>query len=210
MRFRFLLMALGGLVVAAVFTFPLWWPLLSQNSRDELFPGLPAELQAGFATLPPDVQAAFLQMLNENRDMALAMVDAALQPPATVAPENQGVAIPDTAVSVADGTFERIDPVHWAQGDVTIYQLPDNRKILAFDNFLAANGPDLRVVLSASDEPRTREEVELGNLDLELGPLKGTAGNQTYEIPPEVDLSLYNSVVIYCQAFHVVFSTATI
>ena len=120
------------------------------------------------------------------------------------------MAIPDTAVSVVDGTFERIDAVHWAQGDVTIYQLPDNRKILAFDNFLAANGPDLRVLLSASEAPRTREEVELGNLELELGSLKGTAGNQTYEIPPEVDLSLYNSVVIYCQAFHVVFSTATI
>ena len=88
--------------------------------------------------------------------------------------------------------------------------MPDNRKILSFGDFLAASGPDLRVVLSASDAPRTREEVELGNLELELGPLKGTAGSQTYEIPPEVDLSLYNSVVIYCQEFHVVFSTATI
>jgi hypothetical protein len=149
-------------------------------------------------------------MFEEDPQMAVAMIEAALQPPTTVESEGQSQTIPDATVNIADGTFSRIDPVHWAQGDVIIYQLPDNRKLMSFDNFLAANGPDLRVVLSASEAPRTREEVQLSNLNLELGPLKGTVGSQTYEIPPEVDLSLYNSVVIYCQAFHVVFSTATI
>ena len=210
MRFRLLLVFLGGLVVVAVFSFPLWWPFLQNNAPDELIPGLPAQLRAGFDALSPDEQAAFLEMVAEDREMAVAMIEAALQPPVTVVSDGQPEATPAASVVVADGTFTRIDPVHWAQGEVMIYQLPDNRMVAMFENFLAANGPDLRVVLSASEAPRTPEEVALSNLNLELGPLKATLGPQTYEIPPEVDLSLYNSIVIYCQAFHVVFSTATI
>ena len=210
MRFRVLIALLGGLAVIAVFTFPVWWPLLPDDSPDELFPGLPPQLQAAFVALSPDEQAAFLQMADEDREMAVAMIQAALQPPATVVPEDQAEVAMDASEIVADGTFERVDAIHWAQGEVTIYLLPDNRKLMTFENFLAANGPDLRVVLSASEAPRTRDDVELSNLDLELGVLKATAGGQTYEIPPEVDLSLYNSVVIYCREFHVVFSTATI
>ena len=210
MRFRVLIAALGGLAVIAVFTFPLWWPLLPDDSPDELFPGLPAQLQAAFMALSPDEQAAYLQMVDEDQAMAVAMIEAALQPPVTLEPEGQPEVVPAASVIVADGSFGRLDAVHWAQGDVTIYLLPDNRKLMTFENFLTANGPDLRVVLSASEAPLTRDDVQLSNLDLELGALKATIGGQTYEIPPEVDLSLYNSVVIYCQAFHVVFSTATI
>lgn len=45
---------------------------------------------------------------------------------------------------------------------------------------------------------------------LDLGELKGNVGSQNYEIPAGTDLSIYNSVVIYCQPFHVVFATATL
>jgi hypothetical protein len=40
--------------------------------------------------------------------------------------------------------------------------------------------------------------------------LKGNIGSQNYEIPADVDVSQYQSVVIYCMPFHVVFSTATL
>jgi hypothetical protein len=45
---------------------------------------------------------------------------------------------------------------------------------------------------------------------LDLGSLKGNIGNQNYEIPAGTDISEYQSVVIYCLPFHVIFSTATI
>jgi hypothetical protein len=35
-------------------------------------------------------------------------------------------------------------------------------------------------------------------------------GNQNYDIPAGTDLSRYQSVVIYCKPFHVVFATATL
>jgi hypothetical protein len=208
MRFRLFIILFGAALVVATYSFPLWRPLLVNDVVNEAFPGLSADLQAAFTALTPAEQAAFRQMAEEDRDMAITMVEAALQAPAVIEAEPT----PDmqSTIIIADGTFGRVDAVHWAEGTATIYQLPDNRKVLRFENFRAANGPDLRVVLSAGEEPRTREEVARGNLNLELGRLKGNIGDQNYEIPAEIDLSLYNSVVIYCQAFHVVFSTAAI
>jgi len=40
--------------------------------------------------------------------------------------------------------------------------------------------------------------------------LKGNVGNQNYEIPGDAEIGQFGSVVIYCQPFHVVFSTATL
>jgi hypothetical protein len=88
--------------------------------------------------------------------------------------------------------------------------MPDNSKLLRLEDFSVTNGPDLRVVLSASAAPLTREEVELSDLDLELGGLRGTVGSQNYEIAPEVNINQYNSVVIYSGTYNVVFSTATL
>jgi hypothetical protein len=208
MRFRLFVILIGAALVAVTYSFPLWRPLFVNNVVNEAFPGLSADLQAAFTALTPAEQAAFRQMVATDQAMALTMVEAALQAPTVITPE----ATPDmqSTIIVADGTFGRIDVIHWAEGTATIYQLPDNRKVLRFESFRSANGPDLRVILSAGEEPRTREEVERGNLNIELGRLKGSIGDQNYEIPAEIDLSLYNSVVIYCQAFHVVFSTAAI
>ena len=141
--------------------------------------------------------------------MGIAMAVAALQEPVALE-EDPGQPDAATAIRATQGNFVRIDPIRWAEGSATVYAFPDNRKLLRLEDFQAATGPDLYVILSASEAPRTREEVELGDLDLELGPLQANIGNQNYEIPPEVDLSLYNSVVIYSKQFSVVFSTATV
>ena len=53
-------------------------------------------------------------------------------------------------------------------------------------------------------------DLVVGDDYVHLGALKGNIGNQNYEIPAEVDLSEYKSVVIYCVPFHVVFATATL
>ena len=41
-----------------------------------------------------------------------------------------------------------------------------------------------------------------------LGALKGTIGNQNYEVPTEVDLSKYRAVTIWWRRFGVDFATA--
>ena len=41
-----------------------------------------------------------------------------------------------------------------------------------------------------------------------LGRLKGNVGHQNYDIPAEVDLADFGSVVIWCEQFRVLFSAA--
>ena len=45
---------------------------------------------------------------------------------------------------------------------------------------------------------------------IDLGKIKGNIGNQNYPLPAGVDPSMFNSVVIYCKPFHVVFSVASL
>lgn len=210
MRLRLFFVLLGAIGVVATFTYPLWYAALENTTTAVTFPGVPAHLQESFAALPQEQQAAFMAILAEDANMGAARITAALAPQSIV-PEDQQEPPPlDAAQQVASGTFVQIDVIHWAQGRVVVYQRPDNSKVLRFEDFQSANAPDLRVILSTSRSPRTQEEVELNNRHIELGLLQGTIGNQNYEIPPEVDISEYNSVVIYSRSFNIVISTANI
>lgn len=210
MRLRLLLILFGALAVVLTYTFPLWQPLLMVERVEDLFPGLSADLQISFQGLPPAQQRIYLDIAAEDPTLAVALVTAALQPLTTVDEAEQAMPDMQAPVIVGSGEFEEINPAQWARGSVTIYQVPDGRKLARFENFEVIGGPDLRIVLSASPQPRTVEEVEMNNLDLELGLLKGNQGSQNYEIPAEVDISQYNSVVIYSRTYGIVFSSARI
>ena len=41
-----------------------------------------------------------------------------------------------------------------------------------------------------------------------MATLKGNIGSQNYELPADLDLARFRSVVIYCKRFSTVFSTA--
>jgi hypothetical protein len=41
-----------------------------------------------------------------------------------------------------------------------------------------------------------------------VGALKGTEGDQNYELPPDLNLDEYHSVTIWCRRFGVNFATA--
>ena len=43
---------------------------------------------------------------------------------------------------------------------------------------------------------------------VDLGDLKGNIGEQNYEIPPDVDLERFDTVVIWCVRFGVAFAAA--
>ena len=212
MRFRVFLILLGALLVAATYAFPLWQPLIATeaDAPQALFPGLPDAQQTAFASLPADQQTAFRALAGENPTLALAMVQAALRPPQVAPEDEQELPALNGPVVAATGEFERIDPIRFAQGEITIYQQADQSKLLRFENFSAAQGADVRVVLSAHPQPRTPEEVQFNGLDLDLGALKGTSGNQHYAIAPETDLSQYNSVVLFSPSLNVVYSSASL
>ena len=43
-----------------------------------------------------------------------------------------------------------------------------------------------------------------------MSKLKGNMGNQNYPTPDDADISSFNSVVIFCKPFKVIFSVATL
>lgn len=105
------------------------------------------------------------------------------------------------------GNFKDADGFHKGVGEANIYELEDGSKVLRLENFNVTNGPDLYVYLTSYQSPSNKDEVHSGYY-YELSKLKGNVGNQNYEIPDEVSLDDINTVVVYCRAFHVVFSTA--
>ncbi|MGQ0794981.1 MAG: DM13 domain-containing protein [Nitrosopumilaceae archaeon] len=91
------------------------------------------------------------------------------------------------------------DGIHDAQGQARVISLEDGSDVLRLENFESTNGPDLYVYLSTDD--KATDYVNLGRL-------KANNGNQNYNIPDGTDLSRYDSVLIWCKQFSVLFGTA--
>lgn len=79
----------------------------------------------------------------------------------------------------------------------------DGKSFIVFgDDFRAAKGPDLKIFLS----PQTVSDVTgktAINGAINIGELKATKGRQEYEIPAGVNLADFNSVLVHCEAYSV-------
>jgi hypothetical protein len=102
--------------------------------------------------------------------------------------------------SLVIGNFIGVDDgIHNAEGLAKVIQLDDASMILRLENFRATNGPDLYVYLATDNS--ASDFVDLGRL-------KGNIGNQNYDIPEGTDFSKYDTVLIWCKAFSVLFGSA--
>ena len=211
-----------GFVVVAVVLAAGWYlasPLFINNAVDEAFPfELPeattldnmdgeamAALEAEFMTAVPD-EAGLAELSADDRAAVEAQVmDAAA---AVMSDKAMDETMPAAEwVTAVSGTFVGADSLHEGAGTAVILQQGD-QSVLRFEDFRVTNGPDLHVILSKSPDPLG--SGELGDDYLDLGSLKGNVGNQNYELPAGLDLSAYQSVVIYCQPFHVLFAAASL
>ena len=127
-------------------------------------------------------------------------------------------AMPDTAAEeampaqprvLASGNFVDADAVHKGSGVASLYELPDGRHVVRFEDFRTTNGPALVVYLAKHPSPSSADDVTDGGF-VNLGKLKGNVGNQNYEIPTGIDVAEYGSVVIWCELFGVLFSPAAL
>jgi hypothetical protein len=91
------------------------------------------------------------------------------------------------------------DGIHDAEGLAKVIQLDDASMVLRLENFRTTNGPDLYVYLATDNSASNF---------VNLGSLKGNIGNQNYEIPEGTDFSRYDTVLIWCKAFSVLFGSA--
>jgi hypothetical protein len=214
----FIVVGLIGLVVVGAVGWYLISPLFINNVVDEAFPfeaPSQAELAAMSETDQKEMEAKFMEAMPDEAELAslspaeMEQVEAKVQEAAVVMTDKMvedEMMEPAAAewVVVGQGQFSGADSFHEGSGQATLFQQGDS-SVLRFENFSATNGPDLHVLLATGSAPTG--SADLGEY-IDLGSLKGNMGNQNYDIPAGTDLSQYNSVVIYCKPFHVVFATA--
>ncbi|MGQ0376681.1 MAG: DM13 domain-containing protein [Nitrososphaerota archaeon] len=128
-------------------------------------------------------------MMMEKDEMADKMKDDTMMEDAA---SRVAVSLSGAFVGVGDG-------IHDAQGHALVVPLENNQKILRLEDFSSTNGPDLYVYL-ASDSSAS-DYVNLGRL-------KANNGNQNYDIPEGTDLAKYDTVLIWCKQFSVLFGSA--
>lgn len=209
-----LIIGVIGVIIVLAVGWYLVSPLFITNTVDEAFPvDLPtveeaaemtaAEIETAVVSIMDDIDALSEadkeQVETRINDLAEQMPDTTMN---DAMPESNDPAI------LSQGTFVDADSFHQGEGAATIYTLADGSHVLRLEDFMVTNGPALRVILSTNPTPTNQSNI--GEDYIDLGALKGNMGNQNYDIPADVDLSQVQSVVIYCQPFHVVFSTATL
>jgi len=214
-----------GAIVAFIILLPLGWyftsPLFINDTVDEAFPfEVPASadvaamsqdermaLEAEFIATMPDATA--VAQMPESQRMA---VEKQVQDAAAVVMMDHEM---DDTMPMAEaewllfasGSFTGADSFHQGSGTASIFQ-QGAESVVRLEDFDVTNGPDLHVILTKHPNPTA--SADIGEDYVDLGSLKGNIGNQNYEIPTDIDLSEYQSVVIYCVPFHVVFATATL
>ncbi len=139
-----------------------------------------------------------------------AVEEPAVEEPAVEEPSVEEPAVEEPSVeepvieTLVTGDF--IDRAHPTSGVASVLTDGSPQRFLRFDDFETDNGPDLNVYLTSADA--TENEGLFDDDFIDLGNLKGNIGSQNYEIPPEVDLDLYDTVVIWCVRFSVAFGAA--
>ncbi len=192
MNRRWVIVALVAIGIPALIA--AWWlgsPLFLDSEVDEAFP------MAAAAVIPDDMTVEQVE----------AEMQTALEAPAVAADDPMPAEV--TPTTIVSGAFTDIDDLHQGSGTATIYALEDGSRVLRFENFEVTNGPNLHVLLTPATDVSSRDDLDAAGY-VDLGPLKGNVGSQNYEIPADLDLADFGSVVIYCVPFHVVFSVATL
>ncbi len=91
------------------------------------------------------------------------------------------------------------DGIHDAQGIAKVIPIEGGGNVLRLEDLIVTNGPDLYVYLST--DKSASDFVNLGRL-------KANIGNQNYQIPEGIDITRYDTVLIWCRAFSVLFGSA--
>ena len=159
--------------------------------------------------------AASVQTVPPELEQPTASTAPAAGEPVTSEPEPEAPPVSETpvvtespatqVVTLAEGSF--IPRGRYSgEGRAVVLNDGSEQRFLRFESFSTDNGPDLRVYLSSSSA-----DGDSGAFDddfVDLGVLKGNIGDQNYEIPVGVDLSVYDTVVVWCVRFSTPFTAA--
>ena len=132
--------------------------------------------------------------MNTSIDESMSQINQSLSQQQTSQTGNE------TSDLLLTGSFIGVgDGIHDAQGVAKVIPIEGRGDILRLEELVVTNGPDLYVYLST--DKSASDFVNLGRL-------KANIGNQNYLIPAGTDLSKYDTVLIWCRAFSVLFGSA--
>lgn len=132
--------------------------------------------------------------MNTSIDESMAQINQSIseQQTSQIGNETSDLLLTGSFVGVGDG-------IHDAQGIAKVIPIEGGGDVLRLEDLVVTNGPDLYVYLSTD-----KSASDFMN----LGRLKANIGNQNYPIPVGTDLSKYDTVLIWCRAFSVLFGSA--
>ena len=191
--------AVVGVIGLVVFAAISWWlasPLFDEGERVE--EGLGFQV-AGMATTPtPTVSPAAATATADASDDGDETPAATETATPTAAPTQAA-----TGELISMGELMGSDSFHTASGQVLLVRGPEGELILRFQDFEVRNGPDLFIYLT----PDPDGDVHVDGA-INLSEIRATSGSVNYEVPDDVDPGSFQSAVVYCRAFSVIFATA--
>jgi len=191
-----------ALVAAAVAAYFLASPLFIVTEVNEPIPTPEIAMQEYQKFISMDEEERMhkaKQMSKEEKDMVMmAAAQVTRTVNETIAEMGEQEMEKATIEIIRTGSFVGVGG-HPSEGVAKILSVNGN-EYLRFEEFMVINGPDLRVYLTSGGD------VQNG---VHLGKLKGSKGDQNYSLVG-IDTSKYDTVVIFCQPFQVVFATAAL
>lgn len=192
---------IGIIVAAAAVGGYLASPLFYDTEVDEPLPVALNEIEEGLT------YEKFVQMDEEKRDVLVQNIPpkvedmimdkaASMIVPVSEPMDEMTKDSESGPTILKSGMFEGLAG-HQAQGTAKIIQVSD-QTFLRFENFQVTNGPDLRVYITPDGDVKN---------GIHLEKLKGSRGDQNYLLE-NIDVSVYDTVVIYCQPFSAYFGQA--
>jgi hypothetical protein len=205
-----------AIVFLVIVTFPIWRTIIIANDPVNVaFPNLTDAERNTLRQLPADELQILLGIASKDVERATDM--AYLIQQLVTAGETFNTA---NLRPQRQGQFVTLDAVHRAEGNVMIYDIGGNNRLIHLQNFRtplaplnrdpAANTPggtmELRLLFS-TETTFTVEGANLGDT-LDLAALKANDGNQNYNLA--VNPARFKSLVIYSAKYGVVISYAVL
>ena len=187
---------IGLVVIGGALASPLFYETKINESLptalDNISPGLTLET---FSNMEDTQRQMIIEKIPDNvRDMIMDESATVTE----VVSEDMNEMVNDTSNPqvIKTGVFEGLAG-HKAVGIAKILEV-NGESFLRFEELDVTNGPDLRVYLTTDGDVHDGIHIEK---------LKGNKGNQNYALG-NIDTSVYDTVVIYCQPFGAYFGQA--
>ncbi len=192
---------IGIIVAAAAIGGFLASPLFYETEVSEPLPVALNEIEEGltfekFVEMEDEKREVLVEKIPQDVEEMIMDEAATIVRPVSEPMEEMTEDSESTFDLIKSGMFEGLAG-HNAEGTAKIIQVND-MTFLRFENFQVTNGPDLRVYITPDGDVKN---------GIHLEKLKGSRGDQNY-ILENIDVSVYDTVVIYCQPFGAYFGQA--